>query len=258
MTTFAPTLLARDHAPVDDGATPARFVSPPSDTRELVARAIARDRRAIDALVAMLAPVVHVRVARTLERSASRCGRRDLRQDVEDLVQEVFSALFANGGRVLQAWDPERGASLINFVGLVAEHHVASILRSSRRQPWGREIASSDTLEIASPVSPEGPVASRQLFARVLDRLRGEVSPRGLELFYALVVHEEPLDAVCARFAMNPDSVYAWRSRLLKRARAILVELNEPPSSRRAREISSRAARPGSEADTDGHQEPSR
>jgi RNA polymerase sigma-70 factor (ECF subfamily) len=255
MTTFAPTLFAPKHAPVDDGA--ARLASPPSDTRELVARAIARDRRAIDALVAMLAPVVHVRVARTLERSA-RCGRRDVRQDVEDLVQEVFSALFANGGRVLQAWDPERGASLINFVGLVAEHHVASILRSSRRQPWGREIASSDTLEIASPVSPEGPVASRQLFARVLDRLRGEVSPRGLELFYALVVHEEPLDAVCARFAMSADSVYAWRSRLLKRARAILVELNEPPSSRRAREISSRAARPGSEADTDGHQEPSR
>ena len=44
---------------------------------------------------------------------------RDIRQEVEDLSQEVFLQLFAEGGRVLATWQPERGLTLLNFVGLV-------------------------------------------------------------------------------------------------------------------------------------------
>jgi len=51
-------------------------------------------------------------------RNRSAAGR-DVRQEVADLIQEVFMALFADDARVLRSWQPERGLSLDNFVGLV-------------------------------------------------------------------------------------------------------------------------------------------
>src|SRR5579883_2724873 len=104
---------------------------------ELLRRALAGDRAAARELVVLLSPVVHARVARKLFRSGlARKQGRELRQEIEDFVQEVFVALFADGGRPLRAWDPTRGLSLLNFVGLISEHQVDAILRSGRRSPW--------------------------------------------------------------------------------------------------------------------------
>src|SRR5687768_1618744 len=83
-------------------------------------------------------------VARGLARRMVKARGRDLRQEVEDLTQEVFVALFADDARALRLWDPARGASLANFVGLLAEREVASILRSGRRSPWTEDPTASD------------------------------------------------------------------------------------------------------------------
>jgi DNA-directed RNA polymerase specialized sigma24 family protein len=201
--------------------------------RDLVTRALARDRAAVRDVVALLTPVVHVRATRALERSGSRRRGRDVRQEVEDLVQEVFVSLFADEGRALRAWDPARGASLLNFVGLVAEHQVASILRTGRRHPWTEEPTVHEALD--GPTGSAGDdIASRNLFQCALDRLRAELSPRALELFHALVLDDEPLASVCERTGLSADAAYAWRSRLLKRTRVILSELEAiPPSAPR-------------------------
>ena len=92
------------------------------DTADLVRRALAGDQGTLTRLVAVLTPVIQARVARTLlaHRSPLASGR-DLRQEVEDQIQEVFLALFARDGRVLRSWLSERGLSLENFVGRVAE-----------------------------------------------------------------------------------------------------------------------------------------
>lgn len=198
-----------------------------ADDRELLDRALSGDARGARALIAAVLPVVQVRIARVLSRRRGRSAR-DVRQEVEDLAQEVFAALFESDARVLRAWDPARGLSLASFCGLVAERESASILRSGRRSPWTEDATPAEDLERDAGVAGdvELGVASREQLQRLAERLREELSPRGLEMFQRLVVEEEPVESVCASTGMTADAVYAWRSRIGKLARTIARELS--------------------------------
>jgi RNA polymerase sigma-70 factor, ECF subfamily len=207
---------------------------------ELVQRALAGEGEAFRPLVDALCPVVQARVARVILRSAAgRKQGRDLRQEVEDFTQEVFAALFADGARALRAWDPARGLSLVNFVGLLAEHQAASILRSGRRSPWTEEPMMHEDLDRSVGTAAAGDVRvdSRDMLERLLERLREELSPRGFMLFQLLLVEEHPADAVARDLGMSLDAVYAWRSRLGKLVRRLAGELesgvSEPRGARR-------------------------
>ncbi len=82
---------------------------------------------------------------------AAQLGRgRDARQEVKDLTQHVLMILFAEEGRALLRWDPDGGASFANFVGLIAEREIASILRSRRRSPGEEPTEAGDLDEITS------------------------------------------------------------------------------------------------------------
>jgi RNA polymerase sigma-70 factor (ECF subfamily) len=200
------------------------------DEQTLRERALARDPEALRALVDALAPVVHVRVARALERWQSSRGRgRDRRQEIQDIMQEVFVAIFASEARALRSWDPDRGLSLASYVGLIAEHQVASILRSGKRNPWMEEPMLDPEPALPKDAGPESQVIARHLFATVLDRIRAELTPRGLELFYALMIDEQSVESVSARTGMKPDALFAWRSRLARRARELAGEIERVP-----------------------------
>lgn len=194
------------------------------DEHESVRNALAGDAAAVRWLVRHLSPVIQARVARALLRRAF--GGRSTRQEVEDMTQEVFVALFEDSGKVLRSWQPERGMSLANFIGLVAERQVTAILRSGRRSPWTEDPTLVEEMERPSDhaLGPEARVASQQLLAVLLDRVRATLSPKGLDLFERLFVREESVEAVCAATAMSHDAVYAWRSRLGKLVRAFLAE----------------------------------
>ena len=148
------------------------------DSAELVRRALARDPSAQRELVARLTPVIQARVARTLLARRSRlAGGRDWREEVKDLSQDVFLALFDRDGQVLRDWQPERGLSLENFVGLVAKRQVLSFLRSGRRNPRKEEpLLASDEIEMVFLGSTaEEIVASREQLNLLLDRFREEL-----------------------------------------------------------------------------------
>ena len=174
-------------------------------------------------LVDLLSPVIERRVAAALWR---RSPGRDVRQELEDITQEVFVALFAADGKALRAWDPARGMSLPNFVGLLAQHQVASILRTGRTHPWRDEPTESATLEALADGGPlpEAVVSSREKMTLLLGRIRERLSPRGLELFERLVVNEEPLEELTAATGMTRDALYQWRSRLVKLAREVSAQ----------------------------------
>ena len=199
------------------------------DKAVLVAHALSGDPPALTRLVALLTPVIQARVARTLlARRFRLAAGRDVRQEVEDLSQEVFLALFARGGHVLRAWEPERGLSLENFVGLVAERQVLSFLRSPRRNPWPEEASFAED-ELDAETEDRGPeeiTASREHLALLLDRLREEVSPLGWRLFQLLFVQELSQPEVEAASGLSADAVYAWRSRLRRIARKVLAEMS--------------------------------
>ena len=72
------------------------------------AAVVAREPAAVRAMVGALLPLVRRRVARALLRRSP--PGRAVRQEVEDLAQEVFALLLADGGRRLLAWSPDHGA----------------------------------------------------------------------------------------------------------------------------------------------------
>ena len=198
---------------------------------ELLRDALAGDRRALRAFVAAMSPIIEARVARAFARRHAERAGRDLRQELEDMCQDVFAALFAHDGRVLRSWDLKKGLSLANFVGLVAERHVASVLRSGRRNPWRDVPEELDELERASDVVPDATpqIESREELERLLDRLRASLSTRGLILFHRLYVEEEDVEKVAADLEMTRDAVYMWRSRVQKLLAKLALDPDETP-----------------------------
>jgi RNA polymerase sigma-70 factor (ECF subfamily) len=193
--------------------------------------ALAGDRRAIRAFVSAMSPIIEARIARALARRKEQRAGRDLRQEVEDMTQDVFASLFAHDGRVLRTWDARKGLSLANFVGLVTERQVASILRSGRRNPWRDHPEELDEIERAADVVPDvlPQLESREELAALLDRLRASLSPRGLVLFERLYVGEEPVDVVAADLGMTRDAVYMWRSRVNKLLATFVLDPDPSP-----------------------------
>ena len=194
---------------------------------ELVRAALGGDATAVRVLVQAMIPIVNARVARALLRRSEGRGR-DIQVEVADFAQEVFVGLFSDDCKALRAWDPARGLSFSNFVGLLAQHRAASLLRSRRGFPWATE-----SLHDAEPNAPsvrhqpmiEAGVASRELLARLLEQLEAELSPRGMDLFHRLYVDEQCVDEVCAQTGLRPNAVHQWRRRLGLAARRALEAL---------------------------------
>lgn len=182
----------------------------------LLLRVMKGDATATRRLVTLMKPVVHARVARAVVRQQNQARGRSMRQDVEDMVQEVFAALFARGGKALKAWDPERGLSFRNFVGFLAEREVVSILRCGKRNPWTEDPTMDDRLVVLSGRGPshELQVASRELLETLAERLRERLSPMGWRYFQLLYVEERPVKEVASATGTSEDALYAWRSRL--------------------------------------------
>ncbi|MBI2393656.1 MAG: sigma-70 family RNA polymerase sigma factor [Deltaproteobacteria bacterium] len=194
---------------------------------DLVRRAAAREPDAVRELVGLLRPTIQLRAVRSLIRNM-RGRRRSTAQEVEDLVQEVFLALFDDDARALRAWDPAR-LPLAAFVGVIADHEVASIFRSGRRRPYRDEedgAVEPDTFA-SDGGGAEAIVECNETLSALLARLRAELSPKGLELFHALLVDEQPVEEVCASTGMTRDAVYAWKSRLGKLVRRLAAELRD-------------------------------
>ncbi len=204
-------------------------------TVALITRAVARDREAVQLLVQQLTPVIQARAARALLRRRAAAGGRDPRQDVTDFTQHVFMILFADEGRVLLQWRPDGGASFANFIGLVAEREIASILRSRRRSPWGEEATAAEDLAEMGGVATdfEGRAISKDILRQVVGRLGDRLSERGSELFQWIVVDGCSVEEVCTLAGMKPDAVYAWRSRLARLLREIAAEIASDPGDPR-------------------------
>jgi RNA polymerase sigma-70 factor (ECF subfamily) len=198
-------------------------------TPEDVNKALAGDTRARRRLVDVLQPAIQGRVVQELFRRRALALRRDVRQEVDDMTQQVFVSLLEDGGRALRAWSPARGLSLVDFVGLLTARQVASILRSGRRSPWKEDSAAEDVFRAiaAADPGPEVLAAARDLGETIIERLRDELSPKGLALFELIFVREAETQEVAEAYGMSMESVYAWRSRIGRLTRRIAEELQE-------------------------------
>jgi hypothetical protein len=200
------------------------------DDRGMVERALAGDEREMRALVDHLLPTVQMRVGLALLRYRGQARGRSLRSETEDMAQEVFAALFEQGGRTLRQWDPERGLSLARFVGLVAERQAGAILRTGKRSPFTEDPTTAETLGALGGQGGDGEqptevLESRDLLEALVDRLQERLSVQGFHLFELLYVEERTVEEARAMTQLWPDAIYAWRSRIGRLARDIRQEL---------------------------------
>jgi RNA polymerase sigma factor (sigma-70 family) len=194
-------------------------------------RALGGDRRAMQTLVKELRPAIQAAVGSALYR-ATAGEHRDPRQEVLDMVQDVFASLLAHDGKTLRAWDPARGGSLSTFVGLVARRRVAGVLLSRRRSPY-TEPPASDVIELrpsdATGIEPW--VESREQLDEIYDELQQRLGDRGLRLFEMLYVQELSVEEAMEITGMTRDAIYAWRSRVKKKLLELQRKITQDPAS---------------------------
>jgi RNA polymerase sigma factor (sigma-70 family) len=202
-------------------------------TLPVVRQSLAGDRAAIREIVVGLTPVLHAIAGQALRRR----GLRDLLVEIEDITQTVLAGLFEDGGKKLRQWDPSRSA-LETFVALLAEHEVADILRTRKRNPLNEVPTLNDALEEREDLHKSGPesdAAAAELFHKALFRLRADQDERGRELL-ELFLEGCPVEEICARTKMTTAAIYQRRSRLLDDARRVHAELasetGQPPRTK--------------------------
>lgn len=192
---------------------------------DVVHRAIAREPEAVHQLVRAIGPVIHGRVVKALVK---RAQGRDIFQEVEDVVQEIFVKLFENDAKLLRSWDPERGP-LGGFVALLCDHYVFSLFRSGKRRPWTPDVIAledDDSDPICGTASPESRAVSQESLDVLLDRLKTELSPKGFEVFVRLYVHDQAVDVAARELGMTVDALYVWRTRLTKLVKTLAAEID--------------------------------
>lgn len=203
--------------------------------RTLLDRARRGHGAAWKALVDALLPVVRARVGRALGRATHAPGRlRPLFDQQEDVEQQVFLFLFKDDARALAEWDPARGMSLENYVGLIAQREATNAVRYWRAESRRDEVlAEGDEAPDARAVDAaaagaEERLAQREQLERLWAQLEASLTPKGLLIFRLLFVEELDADEVAATLGLTKRSVWNWTNRLRTLVREVGADDSAP------------------------------
>lgn len=200
----------------------------PATDAELIQRCLAGDRRAGRTLVHRLLPVIRARVRRCL--GSATMG------EIDDLVQEIWTGLLADDGRQLRGWDAAKGASLENYVGLIAKRKTLNALEHSRAQRRGggqaaAELEAADHLTL--PERPSGAIYRRDQLVRLADHLRTTLPERGWLIFRLHFTDGHEVPEVAQALNVTAQVVYNWVFRIRQEARAWLTAQEASATSAR-------------------------
>ncbi len=190
------------------------------DVPELVARAKAGDRDAIERLVRRY----WGKMNRQLARRVAPLRGPGARPDREDLLQDAWIRMVEPGG-ALDAYDPAQG-SCERFLWLVLERTWAdrqrrrqSLKRSGERlhvtDPGGHEASMEDR---GTP-GPESMVEHRQHLQAILKCLKALLSPRDGLLFRLVFLDQERVVDAARALGMSAPRAYKRLHRIRRRAR---------------------------------------
>ncbi len=215
----------------------------PALTLGLIRRAAAGDGSAQHALRDRIERVARARATAFIgRRSARRVGV----QDVEDLVQQVWLALWRDGGRLLLSYDPARGMSLESFAAMIAQRELwrASSRQRAQKRDEKAELrcAPEELADLAAQDQcPERILGSRELLAHVDAFIRERLSARA-QLAYSMLYEDgmAPAD-VAQALGTDVQSIYNWQHEVRRHARAFM----QGQAHRAASAAASAAARLG-------------
>lgn len=192
-------------------------ISSDDGTRALITSVSRRDRAAVRALTERLLPVVRARVRRLQAR------RADLRRlDPNDLIQQVFVCLLDDDARQLAQWNPERGATLEGYVGMIAEREVGNSGQKVATRERHEFIGDHDADAPIEQPSPEAQAIARDSASRLGAWLDGQLPPKGQVVLKCLYADGLNADETARTLGINRQVVYNWQHRIRALARQFL------------------------------------
>jgi RNA polymerase sigma-70 factor (ECF subfamily) len=183
----------------------------PEDRLDL-RKCLAGDSRAWDGFCQRYTPLVYSVVRRILCRGHS--GRANVaREDIEEIVQEVFLRLVKDDSRLLRSFDPGKGKTS-TWLSRIAE----STARNALRKP----VIATIPLEEAGE-TPSKPSLSRQ----ALPIPEGILSPREKETLDLLFVEGLTVQEAAERIGTAPQTVSGHKYRAINKLRVYLASRPE-------------------------------
>ena len=177
------------------------------------------NREAWEQFVHLYRPVVY--------RLARRRGMQDA--DAQDLVQQVLISVAA----AIPAW--EKSSESVRFRHWLARVVRNAILNGLSRRPRDRAAGGTSVQELLAEQADADSEASqeieleyrRELYLRGAAQVRRDVGPETWRAFELTVIENCPIDVAAVELGKQPGSIYAARSRVMRRLREAVRELEQ-------------------------------
>lgn len=164
-----------------------------------------------------------------------RAGARTSSDDVEDMIHEIWLALFDHDKRCLRRFEPRRDIKVATWIGLLARHKTIDRLRCAGVH--ARWVRLGDDGQLPDGPS-DAPLPTDQLELRerealaqqAFDRLR-EDERRFLEAWY---LDERDPEQLAAELGVALGTVYTRRFKLQEKLAKNIGRLSRPRPSRPA------------------------
>ena len=172
-------------------------------------------------LVARLIPVVHRSVGITLRRCRPWFSASRLRQETEDICQDILISLLT-GKPALQGWNPERGLCLEGFVDMVARRRTLDQLRVADGELGREKVPPLDELNPPDGApSPERDLMTKNRLDHLLQELRVTLSVEMWHVFELFWMENKSVVEIAELKKLGLNTVHARISRIRKIARRL-------------------------------------
>jgi RNA polymerase sigma-70 factor (ECF subfamily) len=192
------------------------------DDRLLLARCLTGDRQAWERLISDKSRLVYYAIRRTFQSKAVSFEE----EEIEDLHNEVFTGLFANGCHKLRSFEGRGGCTLASWIRLIATRTTLTYLSRSRRAVSARSPA--DDRDPLDSIPDEAPAADEALAQQSdLTRLQEAVDALSPDDRLFITLHferEMALPEVATILSASINALYSRKHRIVKRLRAAMEE----------------------------------
>ena len=174
---------------------------------------------------------------RAIVRRALRKRNADWGQQCEDLLQEAFYDLLKQDAKAVAAWDPAKGRTFKNFLGVYVALRTSERLRkrsSPHRQP---PLAEDDILKyLTDHADLRRQLEDRSLVALVKKYVCEHFGERDVRIFEMTHLSDCSAEDIAARLDVTIDVVFTVRHRIRKSLIAIRdnILLGELPDGEEA------------------------
>ena len=152
--------------------------------------------------------------------------------DAHDIVQQVLMSVAAAIERFEQRAD---GTPFRHWLSRVTRN---AILKSLQRRPRDRGVGGSDVLDLLSDIPSAAPSTEaliefeyrREIYARAARAVQKEVREHTWLAFELTALQQHSIEDAAKTLGLSTGSVYAARSRIMRRLRDTVADLTGPES----------------------------